>query len=427
MLLFACSQYSYDSNTSVQTSNVLLENVYSNVASLNVANNLLDFAEDNTNDFVPDAACTVAANKECIHLGEKRKVHLYNESSCSGLTLHTYDSNNQRNDFFDWTCEASTEGGVVFKSVGFASGMGISDVIDWDAGGNSFKEFYVQISAPGRLYLTTASRWWSTLFGSISISDLSFSLGDSKSIYTLNGDFNLSGAGTSEAISFAISNVALILKKGKTYSLNCTISCDYGMSINGRSHIWIEGNFFWNTRSSSAGFNYAMNATNSDFLTLRNFSSTGATYGLSLSGSSYSKFSNISFINNPSTGMALQSIDYLEIDQAVISGGNNYSMNIGYVNDSNFSNITMSSDLASSTLILQAGVNDNVFENVNVTSAGATQLYLYSSPMRNRFTNLNLYTSGASKGLVQIAASATGYRNDVDQNLFIDGNWSSWL
>ena len=102
-------------------------------------------------------------------------------------------------------------------------------------------------------------------------------------------------------------------------------------------------------------------------------------------------------------------------------------MNIGYVNDSNFSNITMSSDLASSTLILQAGVNDNVFENVNVTSAGATQLYLYSSPMRNRFTNLNLYTSGASKGLVQIAASATGYRNDVDQNLFIDGNWSSWL
>lgn len=203
----------------------------------------------------PDVACdglSTDGNDSCIHGGDKLKVIVNTISSCNNLKLS--DSIGA----FEWICKPLPPG-VVFYSVGFKIGKGLSDIIDFNL--MDWRNNSVSLSQNTTLIGTSSSvKWWSnsalsnpivpipdSLTTTIAIDNNTYLPG---TVLVTNSNLNSSGLNiNANSIGLVTSSNATISFIGTTN--NCSsidgeiANADYKYLIctGGQKYNWIEGNF----------------------------------------------------------------------------------------------------------------------------------------------------------------------------------------
>ncbi|MBF0207456.1 MAG: right-handed parallel beta-helix repeat-containing protein [Oligoflexia bacterium] len=382
----------------------------------------------------PLVACSATGSlnyNECLNSGEYFKVEITGVSSCDGLTM--VDSAN----VFEWGCSVSG-GTAIFTTRGFKSGMGISDLINYNA-------------AP-----TTLT--WNNVSVALSGSKIGYSV--ARSLFTNalteapTGGGTLSTAETIYVVSSArsvnyyylLSTTGLVVKKGVTLShdggtvANCNswhlflaspdVVCFITTSFN--NYTWVEGIFDGNGANkpeyiySSIGY----------FHTLHNATLVGGKYGIKSSGHAITlqscRYQNISISNAVTAGHSTYVSRCLFNNFTIANNtGNGFSMLSGSTGNtvSNFS-IHDNTGLALYTwnasnssvhdihayknttggISFNAGGN-NLFYNINSHHNGGVGIYLYAAVGQNIIRNSKSQFN-TSHG-IYIYTNTSGFLTDV--------------
>lgn len=273
--------------------------------------------------------------KACVHGGEKRKVTVTGQSSCSGLTA---DDNLG---VFQWKCQVV--GGVAtFISSGFQSHKGLADLLD----PTSFKPNFVIVKQSGTVIAQSSpDMWWhntvksATSNASTASAPVSLALGagETNTIFTVSG-----GNVTSSGYNLGSDKTALVVLPGSKlqYSGRSAASCDTAnaslntvsgnrcvVAASGKKFQWIEGAIeaAGGTKSDFAVFLYGASFSRLHRVTanlhvmdgIRLQASQGNTLteiataqntlsGIYLTDSSYNLLTDISTSSNSSHGLRLE-------------------------------------------------------------------------------------------------------------------------
>lgn len=188
-----------------------------------------------------DVTCPATGNGyySCIHGGEKRKVAVTGQTSCTGLVASDALS------VFDWTCKVS--GGVAtFYSMGFKQSKGLRDLIDF-----AVPDFYsnsVTVTKTGcstTVLTTSSTKWWTNAFSSpVFVNTTSPTLNTSGTIYISNAD------SSTRQITISADKVALVTSAGTSLTYGHS-GATQGRLIYPNSSCtkfaWIEGTYFGGT------------------------------------------------------------------------------------------------------------------------------------------------------------------------------------
>ncbi len=190
-----------------------------------------------------DTACDVASQaawNTCLHGGTLRRVDVPTEPSCTGLSM-TDDLG-----AFVWRCDVRS-GHAVFTTAGFASGMGLSQLVT----GTQFKPNAVTVSGGSTTLKSAPQQWWPNAVVAVpnatSTGVPTSPLTAAETVYvvatsaTIDG-FLLSGPGS-----------ALVTLPGVTLTGSATRNCDASgkpgttnscvVQANGASRVWLEGRY----------------------------------------------------------------------------------------------------------------------------------------------------------------------------------------
>lgn len=320
-----------------------------------------------------DTACvgTETNITDCMHAGEIRKATIAAESSCTGLIAR------DNLGAFNWSCKV-VGGQAVIYSTGLKSTKSVRDLIDF--AGSDWKVNYLIVTggAANTTYQSASAKWWSNAFAALP--DNSANGGTSQSLSGASGTIYLlsSSRATSGGYTFGADKLAIVGDAGVTLTWN-TNSATTTTSCGSRSIICAYNRkFVWVDIATSGG--------------------TGTNvgqYGYFISGTSHSRFGNLSVSGTLTNGVYVTGSTkcvFGNITASNSAGGNGVYLTLSTKNL--FGNITANSNY-SNGLVLYNTVTDNTFGNVTANSnlntadvnTGAGVL-LSLSNSRNTFTSI---------------------------------------
>ncbi len=355
----------------------------------------------------------------CAHGGEKRKVVIFGQTSCAGLTI------TESLGVFDWKCMIdSTTNLATFYSVGLKSGKGLRDLIDSSP---AWKSNSVQINQSSTIISSTISApWWTNLILSISATpglDNSATsivklLSTPGTIYVATADI------TTYGYNITASNIAVVnlgFTKFKKYEPSNTNNCDTSGLFFG---VTIDTMFC----SSSQKFNWL--EVNIDGVS---GTANPVSYGLFLSGWSYSRINNVTVspvaININAAAVTLKSssknlVTGLTIHTAA-SGLELNASTSNTIRNLGVSNAKGAFD-GTTSINLNSNSNLNHFYDVRVSNPGspsnstsAILLSLSSYNVFNRVTEFNLIGNTSSSKLTEGLQLAAGSTNNIFTQLLV--------
>ncbi len=354
----------------------------------------------------------------CAHGGEKRKVVIFGQTSCAGLTI------TESLGVFDWKCVIDISTNLAtFYSVGLKSGKGLKDLIDSTPAWKLNSVQITQLSA-GVISNSISASWWTN-------SIVNFSGGLDNSTTTLIKQLNTPGTiyvATSDVTTYGYnitaSNIAVVnlgSTKFKKYEPSNTNNCDMSGSPAGNT---IDTMFC----SSVQKYNWL--EVNIDGVSGAAFP---ASYGLYLAGWSYSRFNNVT-VSPVATNVNAAAVTLKSSSKNLVTGltihtaASGLELNASSTNtirNLGVSNAKGAFD-ATTSIYLNSGSNLNHFYDVRVSNPGspsnstsAILLSLSSSNVFSRVTEFNLIGNTGSSKLTEGVQLAAGSTNNIFTQLLV--------
>ena len=230
-----------------------------------------DYVKNDGADIYQSTGTACAGNEStyssCIHGGEKRKVVITGQSSCSGLSL-TDDLG-----AFDWICDSSS-GTATFYSSGLKANKGLKDLLNSGA----WKSNRVVLSGGPALASPSAVWWGNPVVEApanpdnndlvITLDTIDDDAGGNDEAYSAGTIFTISTSTTSAGYNLNIDKASLVTLSGAslTYADGATDNC---LSTTGESssadsiclvsagnqkYLWIEGVFSGGTGTNRSEY-----------------------------------------------------------------------------------------------------------------------------------------------------------------------------
>jgi hypothetical protein len=193
----------------------------------------------------------------CIHGGEKRKVIVTGQASCTNLTI------TDNLGAFNWTC-VDTSGTATFYSKGLAAGKGLRDLINTGTVGWKLMSVDVKLSA-ATVAQSTPTAWWQNHFSPLpdasaavqtltTDSEIYYASANINSFgYILNGNkMSFVTLGSSRVTNNrpSPSNWCDTTAGGTSLSIADVMLCG---GVNSPKFLWIEADLWGNSASTAAG------------------------------------------------------------------------------------------------------------------------------------------------------------------------------
>ena len=330
-----------------------------------------------------DTACAgteTGVVKACVHGGEKLKVVLTGQTSCTNLT-GTDDLG-----VFQWTCDSTTSP-VQFYTSGFQTGKGLGDLIT----GTSWRNLTFTVKNSG----TTLAQSASTALWTNTITALTDNSGGSDSAIVLTTQstvYILSASRASQGYLINADKIAIVTLPGVTMTYggqttsNSLSSGEAGaggffnlVGAGSQKYLWIEGSYNHDTAGQDAI---------SRFRTV-----------------TYSRFHNLT-ITKSTAGLELYSSNYNIASQITIEGGIGLKMRWGTSSYNYFENVTVNN---STDHGLELYGSYNRFNALHINTTTNTAIDINTADY-NKLYNVNIYntTTTASANGITIGNSTTG-------------------
>lgn len=347
-----------------------IKNLYTNNTNWN------DYlANDGADIFTAtDTACNPASGtwyNDCLNGGFFRSVEVTGRGVCAGLTAT--DSLGA----FNWACDSNTND-VSMVSVGFADGMGLSDLIDFDTA--TWKQLNVTVLRGGNPYLATdmASLWSNTIV-----------VNNTGAAMNTEGEVHIvTVSNPDEEYVIGADKIALLIKPG-ILAKSQNPGGEF-IEVISRNFIWIEG------RMDVVGYDYGIYLETIQFSQLRNVrvqnaQEFGNDIGIYIDSSSKNKFSNMVAANNNEDGVVLTTSTNNILTNILAS--NNGSDGVSLDADDNILTTITSSSHNNFDLEFN-GANNNVVANTTAANGEGVESALSSNNTIMNLASFNEINDG---------------------------------
>ena len=342
--------------------------LYSNGANWNdyVKNNGVD--RYSASDTVCDGSET-GGYDACIHGGEVLAFDTGLTDACGGLTAADVLG------AFDWVCDDSGAT-TVFYSSGLATGINLSDLIDFTVGPIVWKDNQLVVTG-GAGYTSTALPWWLNPI----VEDNNGMIGGDAvagTIYVVTAD---------PLATYVIdqSNVGLVVKPGVAMTGTAAIG-EMLVSANTQNFLWFEGEF------DATGDSSAIEAISTKFSVLRGITAYADTgIGVHLVTSTNNNLLAVN-TSNGSGGIWLRISDYNTLSDIVSNNGN---IGINMIRSSN--NTVSRLEVNNNTtrgVFLNTLSNNNIFSYVTANNNGLIGVSAILTSDNNTFSKVTANNNG---------------------------------
>lgn len=331
-----------------------------------------------------DTACDAAAAgpgyNACLNGGLIRSVEVTGRGVCDGLTAT--DSLG----VFNWVCDNTTND-VRMVSVGFADGMGLSDLVDFDTA--AWQQMNMTVSRGGNAYLATdVTSWWGN---TIVVNNTGAAMNE--------GEVHIVTVNNGSSYNSWANKATLLIKPGLT--ITAPPAATNMIDISSKDFVWIEGSIDATGKDIGVLFDVVR------FSQLRNIkASNGNTFGIRLTNSSNNQIRYSTVANNLDSGIYFDnSTNNLLSD---FSSTNNGAEGVELINSSSdniFLNTTSASNEEGGVYVLSS--TNNVFTNLSAPNDGSYGIFFGTVSDRNTLMNAVAVNQGGNGIWLNVSSNAT--------------------
>ncbi len=362
----------------------------------------------NWNDYVNADGSVCTASSGCLHGGELRVVEIPELDTCEGISAQDALG------ALRWSCVAGESGGVRIVSGGLMPDQRLATLLDWEA--RAWRSNELIVSHNGReIGRTEPAIWWEN---EVSVTS-GGQLNNPGTIYLLQEN-------PVSDIALAADGVALVAAPELRAVLAPENSANPLIAANGRSHLWLEGDFLVDGRQIGVRWQGVTQSVMNHVSVSHANGLVNRSACIELLDSDANRLHQVNGAACEGPGLVLRGADDNELSRIVVSNNRSVGLLLESSSDNQISGVLAASNLQHGVSV--QGGSGNVLAAATVVNNGMAGMELLATNNNSiaAFSGTNntssLYLSGSSENRIIDIISTGNHRHSVIMNDYEGGS-----